>query len=63
MKAKIGKLKKKVPPTPVEDTKAQLKDPLQGNPIAISYCIRAGFRRQVCQLNVTGKLWAWLELE
>ena len=51
MKAKIVKLKKKVPPTPVEDTKAQLKDPLQGNPVAISYCNRSGFRRQDCHLS------------
>ena len=32
MKAQIVKPKNKVPPASVEDTEAQLKEPLEGNP-------------------------------
>ena len=56
MKAQIVKLKNQVPPASVKDTEAQLKEPPQGNPLAIAYCNKTELRRQCRHLNVTGKL-------
>ncbi len=55
MKTQIIKLKNQVPPAPVKDMEAQLKEPREGNPLAVFYCNNTEVRRQGRHSNETGK--------